>query len=412
VGRSALPLGVAFSYPIKMPAEDLPPGCHPYEAIASACRRGDYAFASVRAASGRLNFLIGLSPERLERLSAEARRHAVGFLLVGSRVSGPRLRQRTLHPALAAGLPLKTRRRSASALYPGTEGVEIDKTAIKELGREDPRSSDLSVVLIDARRGPEALDALARELEAALSSWGWPFPVRVFSELLGRRHGSEEDFLATGEGYLQSLLPEGHAFSSEELREAVQELYLAVNLPRPWLGLRDLRNGLATAALFSASFSLGLGFHPVLPAVGFVFGALGRYLARLRAGVAFRWGDGWLANAAALLLDAALGAAVMAFVINPAAGLGLRLGAIVLASLSHTASKGSLRLFLDKRFSGRREREQAAGVLATSVLNFLQGVVTSFVYAGSSAAMGVQAALCGLGLFLVFSPAWRRLKAG
>lgn len=394
-----------------MPAAELAPGQYAYEELLAACRRGDYRFAVLRAASGRLNYLLGIGPERLARLRAEARARGVGFLLLGSRVSGPRLRQRALHPVLEACLPLSTTRRAPSALFPGAEGIEIDKTMIKELGPEDPRTSDLSLVLIDPTRPPSEMEALAVRLESLFKSWGWPFPVRVFSRISGRHHRSEEDFLGTGEEYLRSMLPAGREFSPGELREALRELYATLNLPSRRLSGRDLFNGLATAVLFSASFSLGLGFHPVLPAVGFVFGVLGRYLARMRAGVAFRLGDTFIANAAALGLDAALGMAVMAGIINPAAGLGLRLGSIALGSLSHTLSKGALRLFLDKRFSTGQERRQAAGVLATSALNFLQGVVTSFVYAGSLAALGLQAGLCAMGLWLVFAPALRRKPA-
>ncbi len=382
----------------------LPPGLHSYDEIVSACRRGEYRFAVARAASGRLNYMPGITPEMLGRLRGAARESGVGFLLLGSRVSGPRLRQRSLHPVLEACLPLSNLRRAPSALFPGAEGIKIDKTRIKELSPEDPRTSDLSVILVSSRLSHEEMDCLAVRLEAEFGSWGWSFPVRVFSRVAGRRHQSEEDFIRTGKAYLRSLLPPGLEFSERELREALGELYCALNLPRKSLTWRDLGNGLATAALFSASFSLGLGFHPVLPAVGFLFGCLGRYLARMRAAVAFSLGDTFFANSAALAFDAALGAALMALVINPAAGLGLSLGRIALASALHTLSKGSLRLFLDKRFSSGHERRQAAGVLATSVLNFLQGAVTSFVYSGSALALGIQASFCALGLWLLFGP--------
>lgn len=379
-----------------------------YEEMRRACKEGRYPCVRIRTACGRANDLLGVSPQRLALLRRKAREAQVGFVVVGSRVSGPRLRQRTLHPALAACLPLKCDKRAASALFPGAEGVEIDKTVIKDFGPDDARTSDLSILLVDARRGPAELRVLAAELEGFFAAQGWGFPVRFFAELTGRLHREEDDFLETGERYLRGLLPPGTEFSGAQLREAMRELYFTVNLGRRALNAADLRNGAVTAALFCASFSLGLGFHFVLLPIGFLFGVFGRYLARMRAGVAFVLGDGVAANAAALLFDAAQGAAVMACVINPAAGLGLPLRVIVAGSLAHTLAKGSLRLFLDKAFSTGNEARQGGGVLLVNLLSFAQGVVTSFVYAGSRAAQAVQGLLCVAGAALLFGPAARR----
>lgn len=370
-----------------------------YEEVLEACAAGEYPSCEIRAASGRLNRLLGLDAAAFRRVRALARAHGVGLILVGSRVSGPRARQRTLHPALEA-MPLATDRRAASALDPGASGVRIEKTVIKEYGRADPRTSDLSVLLVDAARGDEERNALAVLLEAELNGLGLSFPVRVFTRLNGGPWRREEDFAAEGERYLRSLAPDA-PYSPAQLREAVAELYTTVNLRRPPLVAADWRNAALTALLFTASFSLGLGFHPVLPAVGAVFGLLGRYLSRLRAGVARRLGDGWLGNGAALLLDASIGAAVMGLLVVPAAGLPIPWRAVLTGSLSHTLAKGTLRLWLDKRHAGGTLARQGRGVLAVSALNFAQGVVTSLVYAGSTAAWCVQLAVCLLGAWLL-----------
>lgn len=199
-----------------------------YEEIVAACASGGYPSCEIRAASGRPNRLLGLTRADLDWVEEAARARGAGLALVGSRVSGPRLRQRSLHPALAAALPLRASRREASALDPGAEGVEIDKTAIKDFGRLDPRTSDLTIALIDARTG-EARAALASDLERALNGRGWDFPARVFSVWDGAVLRNEEDFRAAGELYLRALAPEA-GFSSEQWRAALAEMYFGVNL--------------------------------------------------------------------------------------------------------------------------------------------------------------------------------------
>ncbi len=200
-----------------------------YEEIVGACEEGRYPSCEIRAASGRLNRLLGLTRADLDWLEAEARARGAGLALLGSRVSGPRLRQRALHPALAAALPLRSSRREASILDSGAEGVDIDKTSIKDYGRADPRTSDLTVALIDARTGA-AREGLAADLERALNGRGWDFPVRVFAIWDGAVLRSEEDFLAAGELYLRVLAPEAE-FGRAQWRAALSELYFGVNLP-------------------------------------------------------------------------------------------------------------------------------------------------------------------------------------
>lgn len=378
-----------------------------YEEILAACEAGGYPSCEIRAASGRLNRLLGLTRADLAWVEGLARARGVGLVLLGSRISGPRARQRSLHPALAAALPLKTDYRAASALDPGAKGVEIDKTVIKEHGRADPRTSDLSVLVVDGARAPEEVAALARELEAELNARGWSFPVRVFDGLDGRRFRREDDFLEVGERYLRSQAPAA-SFSSAQWREGLSEIYLPVNLPRRAFLPADWKNGALSAVLASATFSAGLGFHWILPPVGFAFGLFGRRLGRLRAWTARVWGDGVAGNAAALALDAGIGAAAMGLVIVPAAGYPVTGGMILGASLAHTLAKGSLRLWLDKRFSSGAHGAQARGAAWVIALGFVQGCVTSFAYAGHGWAWAVQAGSCALGGGLVFGPALRR----
>jgi hypothetical protein len=378
-----------------------------YEEILAACAAGEYPSCEIRAASGRLNRLLGLTRADLAWVEGLARERGAGLVLLGSRISGPRARQRGLHPALAAALPLKTDYRAASALDPGAQGVEIDKTMIKEHGRADPRTSDLSVLVVDGARAPEEVAALARELETALNARGWTFPVRVFDGLGGRRFRGEDDFLEIGEEYLRSQAP-GAPFSSAQWREGLSEIYLPVNLPRRAFLPADWKNGALSAVLASATFSAGLGFHWILPPVGFAFGLFGRRLGRLRAWTARAFGDGVAANAAALALDAAIGLAAMGLVIVPVAGYPVTWARLLAGSAAHTLAKGSLRLWLDKRYASGAHGAQARGAAWVIALNFVQGCVTSFAYAGHRWAWAVQAAACAGGAWLVFGPALRR----
>ncbi|MBI3299059.1 MAG: hypothetical protein HYZ75_12895 [Elusimicrobia bacterium] len=381
----------------------LPPGRHAYEDILAGVRSGRYRFARIRAASGRLNVLIGLSPAQLDTLAREAARRGLGLALIGSRVSGPRLRQRTLDPLLAELLPLSAEKRTPSPTWPGAEGLRIEKTAIKEFGLNDPHTSDLHAILIDPTCRPEAVLARqALELELAFRGLGTSFPIKVMATLEGRRFRGEEDFIAHGAGYLARLLPPGTTRRAPELRRAFSELYAPVGVARPLLVRADLVNGLWNAVLASLSFSAALPLHPVVPVAAFAFGLGGRYLARLKTWVSGAPAETPASNAAALALDGLIGTALMALLVNPVAGWGLPLDRILQASALHTLSKGSWRLWLDKRCSRLDVRGQARGVFLASGLNFLIGLVTAFVYAGRPAAVVLQAALAGAGLALAF----------
>lgn len=395
-----------------MPLSTLPPGEHRYEDILDGLRCGLYRFARLRAASGRLNYLIGVSPEQLAVIRREARRRGLGLALLGSRVSGPRVRQRELDPVLSRTLPLHTTRRLPSATYPGVEGVRIEKTAIKERGARDPHTSDLSVILVDLSRRPsEELDRAARELEHDLKSLRCSFPIKVFAGLEGRRFCSEAEFRSFGASYLERHLDAGHGVPRAALERAFSELYAPIGLPRPAFSWRDAANGAFNALLASVSFSLALGFHPVVPAAGFAFGFLGRHLARLKAWVAGAPADTFLSNGLALAVDAGIGACVMALAINPLAGYGIPAGRILWTSALHAFSKGSVRLAFDKHFSSQASGRQGLGVCLAASVNFLQGLATAYVYGGSRAALLLQVGMAAVGLGLVFrAPLARLLK--
>lgn len=156
------------------------------------CASGAYPSCPAVTAAGRPTRLLGLTRADVDFMEETARALGTSFVLLGSRVSGPRSRQRGLHPALAA-LPLKSARREASALSPGHE-LEIDKTSIKDYGRDDPRTSDLTAALVDPRTGAPRRIA-AEELERALDSRGWDFRARVFAVWDGAELRTAEDFL-------------------------------------------------------------------------------------------------------------------------------------------------------------------------------------------------------------------------
>lgn len=180
--------------------------------------------------------------------------------------------------------------------------------------------------------------------------------------------------------------------------------------PSPFIIREDLANGLLEAALSSASFSLALGFHPVVPIVAFLDGVLGRHWARLRTNIAFRGGDGVASNAAALLTHAAIGTAKMGIFLNPIAGYGIPIKAILGVSLANSLSKGSFRLVFDKAFVREIEPTRAKGVAYASLLTFGQGLLVGLVYKGSTPATVLQLGFAATGLGLLLAPLALRVK--
>ncbi|MBI4345912.1 MAG: hypothetical protein HY553_03590 [Elusimicrobia bacterium] len=170
----------------------------------------------------------------------------------------------------------------------------------------------------------------------------------------------------------------------------------------------DVRNGALDALLSTASFSLALGFHPVVPLVAFVDGLLGRHLSRLRLHIARGGGDGVGANAAALATHAAIGTMKFGLFINPIGGYGVPLPAILRVSLTNSLSKGTVRLLFDKAFACRGERRRATGVAYASLLTFGQGLLCGLVYKGSGAATALQYGFAAAGIALVLAPTAKR----
>lgn len=178
--------------------------------------------------------------------------------------------------------------------------------------------------------------------------------------------------------------------------------------PTPWILAEDVRNGALDAALSAASFSLALGFHPIVPIVAFIDGLLGRHISRLRWTIAMRGGDTVLANGAALLTHVAIGAVKFGVFINPVAGFGIPFAAIVRVSLSNSLAKGSFRLVFDKVFGSRGEHHRAQGVACASLVTFGQGLLCGMVYKGSSTAAWLQFAFAATGIGLLLLPSARR----
>jgi len=379
---------------------NLEPGTYTYEQILEGLRQGRWLFARIRAASGRLNFLIGIAPQQLEFIAQEAKTRRVGLVLLGSRVSGPRARQRSLHPALANALPLQATRRTPSYTFPGAEGVTIDKTVIKEHGLDSVHTSDISIILLDPENRPgEELERIAARMEKRLRMLRTSFPVKVFAEIDGKRFRSEKEFVAHGASYLRRNASEQ---KESALRTAFQELYATVNVPRPLFERTDFVNACWGALLASVSFSIALGFHPIVPAVAFLFGLYGRYLARLKSWIADAPADSAWTNTLALIADAGIGIFAMAGIIVPAAGYGIPLERILAASVLHTLSKGTIRLWFDKRFSQKNLDGQRKGVFLSLSVNFLIGLLTAYVYAGRMEAFAIQAVIAAVGLVLVY----------
>ena len=328
----------------------------PTVSVHDSSRRSD---AAIRAGSGRRLALRGSGPEIVAFLHGQTRRLGVGVIMIGG-----------------WGLP-----GDASLALAGP-----------------------TALLVDARRSCSELEEIASSLQAELDRRGWG-EVRTCARFRERLQRCEDDVV----NELAALLAGGASSISSRHQSLARELYCPINLPRRLLMPRDFGNGLLGAAVFSASFSLALGFHPIAPALGFIYGLFGRYLGRARAGIAFALGDGPAGNAAAMAADGLHGVALMALVISPAAGLGISLRRIVWTSISHTLSKGALRLFLDKRFSVDGHHRQALGVTISTLVDLCHGLTTNFLYAGSVTAGAIQAGLACWGVWTHF---WPRKSAG
>ena len=205
----------------------LQPGLHDYDDLVTHIVAGRYTFATVTAASGRKYPLIGVSAEQLASMLEFGKRNAVGLLLSGSRVVGPRSKQAGFHPLLAEATKLSSDHRLASDNYPAVDDVQIDKTAIKECGMDSPHTSDLSIILIDpAGRSAPVRAALAAELHRACLSLGLTFPVRIFSSLVGCCFSSEADYVRFHtDRFLRPQQSDPARYNEDTLAAAARELF-------------------------------------------------------------------------------------------------------------------------------------------------------------------------------------------
>lgn len=382
-----------------MTGNSLPAGYNTYESILSDIHDGKYNFSSIRTASGRRNYLIGITPEQLEIMKSTAKELQIGLILYGSRVSGPRVRQHTLHPVLAQALPLKVAARTSTKKYPGGQNLEIHKTAIKELGIDDPCTSDITLILADlANRTDEEMSQIADIVEERFAKFNNSFPIRVFPVFFGGKFKSEKDFRIFVGNYLNKLLPADHSFSKSEMIAAGRELYTYIGGKPSLFRKSDLFNGLLAGATTSVSFSLVLGFHPVLPVVGFLLGFFGRYLSRYRAYLSE--GKSKLAVCRGLAFDWAFGIFLMAGLINPIASYGIVFVNILSGSLLHSLSKGYVRIGIDCIFSKGNYNRQAWGVFLNTISAVLLGVVTSLLYTGSIWAYVIHGCIFVFGMAL------------
>ena len=220
----------AFSWNELMPerVSNLPRGYHAYEAIREKIEKEVYRFAKITTLSGRINYLIGISPEELSIIAQAGRQDAVDLVFFGSRVSGPRCRQKTFNKVLDLALSLTETTRRATPTYPAVKGVELDKRFIREMGINDPRTSDLGVVLIN-RPGYsfDRVAAIAHDMEIRFRSLG-AFPIKVFPAIDGTSFESVPDFIGFGRDYLKGRLPPNADFSDREIEEAYAEICFAL----------------------------------------------------------------------------------------------------------------------------------------------------------------------------------------
>ncbi len=198
----------------------LGPGCHLYEDVIQKWSNGALEFAVVDTLSGDRVPLIGLSPEQLSELQDEVKKFKLGVVLYGSRVTGPRTHQRTLHPVLKEATPTVATKRHASATLPSVSGVHIRKDSIKEFGYSDPQTSDLSIAALGVDIN------IARVFESAINEkLDVEFPIRVHRCLHGSSFNTLGEFLEFWRNkYIKNDLPAGHLFTDADIDQATRLL--------------------------------------------------------------------------------------------------------------------------------------------------------------------------------------------
>ncbi len=384
-------------------------GNHHYEKILEDIKQQRYDFKKIRTASGRIHYLLGITPSQYEVINEVAKKYNIGFIFLGSRVVGPRTQQRFLHPVIQElksfqSTPIISNTRLASATYHGFTNITIHKESIKEFGIASPHTSDLTLIVIyKTNKNLPKLEQMGIEIENTLKDIGCSFPLRVFTQLDKKVFRTENDFIEKAiELFLLAGLEDKNKYTKKELKEASQELYSTVNLPTDRSILfKDFSTGMLSAGLVSLSFYIALHYHPIVTLVGFMYGFFGRYLARLRAYISQRFKNPFISHGYALGIDTAIGIIFMAGLVNPMGQFHIPLMSILYASVLHTLSKGTFRLSLDKIFSPHSIHWQTIGVIAGIIINFLHGLITSFIYAGNKLALIIQLCLGFIGIILL-----------
>jgi hypothetical protein len=84
--------------------------------------------------------------------------------------------------------------------------------------------------VVDTHHPAEAVALVAEALERQISALGCGFPVRVFGLPRGYCFRSEQEYLDGDAEWFRSFQPPGAPFSDAELKEAMKETYLTINL--------------------------------------------------------------------------------------------------------------------------------------------------------------------------------------
>ncbi len=189
---------------------------------------------------------------------------------------------------------------------------------------------------------------------------------------------------------------------------AVAGVVPAQESPVPLLMVEDVCNGAFEAVLTTVTMSAALGYHPVIPIVSFIDGAIARHWSRMRYRIVEKGADGFAANSVALATHMLIGAAKFGFFINPIAGYKIAAPLILRVSTANSLSKGSYRLVFDKAFGDGGERKRARGVCFSSVIHLGQGLLCSMAYRGSRLATLLQCGFAGVGILLLMAPSAKR----
>jgi hypothetical protein len=366
-------------------------------------KQGRIVNHEVRTASGRKTFLIGISSEQYKRIKELAQRYQVGLILVGSRVSGPRSHQRNYSKVLLECLPLSSHRRKNSATIQGVDNVLIEKLKIKEFGKLNPQTSDLSIFIVNKNSFSEArISEIAKVIEEDLNGVIESFPVRVFPKANGETIESEQHYLRRGAQFLRQNNKSDKVFSDRDYLDAYRELYMTVNIREKVFYKSDLINALLNSAVLSFSFALTIGFHPVVAIAGLLMGLIGRYFSRAVGYISNNFTNPALSLLMGLSFRSTIGFLLMAVLINPMAGFGFTLLAIATYTITHSITKGVIQVALSKTYYDKNIRKQSIGVFLGILVNFLTSLFTGLNYIGDNRGLILQVFFVATGLVMIY----------